>query len=270
METEDTIQTEQHTNEPEELTHTDKIVGVISEPSGLFSKLAFQKPKVTDWLLPLLTLMVIAIVASFIYMSNPEIKSEIMMQQQKAMQEQFDKMVESGQMTREQADEQIEKAKQMVDNPMFIYVFPSIGIIIITMIWFFVIATIGFVIAKFILKGSGSYSQALTAMGLPMYISVIQGIILIIIGLLMGKVISGINPAALTGMDIKSLPGFLLSRIDIFSIWIYTVIGIAFAKMFKSDNVKKYVIASIGAWLVIMLIVFALGQVTPFFKNMIR
>ncbi len=98
METEDTIQSEQPTNEMEELSHTDKIVGVISEPSNLFSKLSFQKPKATDWLLPLLAMMIVSIIATFIYMSNPEIKLEMQQQQRKAMQEQFDKMVESGQM----------------------------------------------------------------------------------------------------------------------------------------------------------------------------
>ena len=106
METEETVQSEQPTNEMEELSHTDKIVGVISEPTNLFSKLVFQKTKATDWLLPLFAMIIVSIVATFIYMSNPEIKLEMQQQQQKAMQEQFDKMVESGQMTREQANEQ--------------------------------------------------------------------------------------------------------------------------------------------------------------------
>ena len=52
MENQDTIQPEQPTNEIEELSHTDKIVGVISEPSSLFSKLVHLNTKVTDWLLP--------------------------------------------------------------------------------------------------------------------------------------------------------------------------------------------------------------------------
>ena len=82
MENEDTIQPEQPTNEIEELSHTDKIVGVISEPTNLFSKLAFLNTKVTDWLLPLLVMIIVAIVATFIYMSNPEIKLEMQQQQE--------------------------------------------------------------------------------------------------------------------------------------------------------------------------------------------
>jgi len=270
METEETVQSEQPTNQMEELSHTDKIVGVIAEPSNLFSKLAFLNTKVTDWLLPLLALIVVAIIATFIYMSNPEIKLEMQQQQEKAMREQFDKMVESGQMTQEQVDEQMDRTSEMMNNPMFIYLFPSIGIIIMSLIWFFVFTTIGFLVAKFALKGDGGFTQAMSSLGLPLYISVLQSIILIIAGLLMGKMLTGLNPASLTGMDIKTLPGFLLSRLDVFSIWFYVVVGIAFAKLFKSDNTRKYVIASIGIWLVFMFIIFGLGQVSPIFQNMIR
>ncbi len=270
METEETVQSEQPTNLVEELSHTDKIVGVFSEPTNLFSKLAFLNTKVTDWLLPLFALIVVAIAATFIYMSNPEIKLEMQQQQEKAMREQFDKMVESGQMTKEQADEQLERTSGMMDNPMFTYLIPSISIFVIMLVWFFVFTTIAFLIAKFAFKGDGSYSQAMTAMGLPMYISVLQSIILIIVGILMGKMLTGLNPASLTGMDLKTLPGFLLSRLDVFSIWFYVVVGIAFAKMFKSDNVKKYIFTSIGVWLVFMFIIFGLSNVSPIFGNMIR
>jgi hypothetical protein len=270
METEDTNQSEQPTNEMAELSHTDKIVGVISEPSNLFSKLAFLPTKATDWMFPLILLIIVAIASTFILMSNPEIKLEMQQQQEKAMREQFDKMVESGQMSREQADEQLERSSEFVSNPMFMYLIPSISVFVIMLLWFFVFTTLAFLLAKFVFKGDGSYSQAMTAMGLPLYISVLQSILLVIVGILMGKMLTGLNPASLMGMDLKTLPGFLLSRLDVFSIWFYVVVGIAFAKMFKSDNVKKYIFTSIGVWLVFMFIIFGLAQVSPVFGNMIR
>ncbi|MEO8231539.1 MAG: hypothetical protein ABI638_04615 [Ignavibacteriota bacterium] len=270
METEDTIQSEQPPNEIEELSLTDKIVGVISEPSKLFSKLAFQSTKVTDWLLPLFAMIIVAIIGTFIYMSNPEIKLEMQQQQQKAMQEQFDKMVEIGQLSREEADERMDKTMEMMGNSGMMQIFSSIGILVMMLLWFFIFTTVGFLIAKFAFKGDGTYTQAMSAMGLPFYISVLQSIILIILGLLMGKMLTGLNPTALLGMDIKTLPGFLLSRLDVFSIWFYVVVGIAFAKMFKSDNVKKYIFTSVGIWLLFMFVIYGLGKVVPQIGNMIR
>ncbi len=270
MDTEDVLQSQEPFNEIEEPSFTDKIVGVISEPASLFSKLAFLPAKVSDWILPLLAMIIISIIATFIYMSNPEIKLEMEKQQRIAMQQQFDKMVESGQISREQADEQMEKTMEMMGNSTMMRVFSSIGILVMMLIWFFIFTTIGFLIAKFVFKGDGTYSHAMTAMGLPFYISVLQSIVLIIIGLLIGKMLTGLNPAAFLGMDVKALPGFLLSRLDVFSIWFYVVVGIAFAKMFKSENTMKYVLTSVGFWLVFMFIIFGLGQVSPVFNNMIR
>lgn len=270
METEDTLQPQEPKQENEELSHTDKIVGVISEPSNLFSKLVFLPTKATDWILPLLALIVVAIVSTFIYMSNPEIKYQMQQEQEKAMREQFDKMVESGQMSREQADEQMEQSAQFVNNPMFMYLIPSISVFVIMLLWFFIFTTLAFLLAKFALKGDGSYSQAMTAMGLPLYISVLGSIILVIAGMLMGKMLTGLNPATLMGMDLKTLPGFLLSRLDLFTIWFYVVVGISFAKMFKSDNVKKYVITSLAAWLIFMFIIFGLAQAVPQLGGMLR
>lgn len=270
METEDTLQPQEPKQEIEELSHTDKIVGVISEPSNLFSKLVFLPTKATDWILPLLALIVVAIVSTFIYMSNPEIKYQMQQEQEKAMREQFDKMVESGQMSREQADEQMEQSAQFVNNPMFMYLIPSISVFVIMLLWFFIFTTLAFLLAKFALKGEGGYSQAMTAMGLPLYISVLGSIILVIAGMLMGKMLTGLNPATLMGMDLKTLPGFLLSRLDLFTIWFYVVVGISFAKMFKSDDVKKYVITSLAAWLIFMFIIFGLAQAVPQLGGMLR
>ncbi len=61
-------------------------------------------------------------------------------------------------MTQEQVDEQMDKTSEMMNNPMFIYLFPSIGIVVMSFIWFFVFATIGFLIAKFALKGDGGFT----------------------------------------------------------------------------------------------------------------
>lgn len=270
METEDTLQPQEPKDEIEELSHTDKIVGVISEPGNLFSKLVFLPTKVTDWILPLLALIVVSIIATFIYMSNPEIKYQMQQEQEKAIREQFDKMIESGQITQEQAEEQIDQTMAMMGDGTMMQIFSSVGMVVWWLFWFFVFTTLAFLIAKFVLKGEGSYSQAMTAMGLPLYISLLQSIILIIAGLLMGKMLTGLNPTSLMDMDIKTLPGFLLSRLDVFSIWFYAVVGISFAKMFKSDNTNKYIITSIVVWLIFMFIIFGLAQAVPQLGGMIR
>lgn len=269
METEDTIQSQQPPQQTEELSYSDKIVGVISEPSNLFSKLAIQKTKITDWLLPIVIMMLVSFITTFIYMSNPEIKIEMQQRQSTTLQKELDKRVESGEMTQEQADNLLESSSAMKNNPIT-YLITSMTVLLGWLIWFFIFTAVGFFVAKFALNGEGSYTQAMTAMGLPLYIFILQSIILVIAGMFMGKSLTGLNPASLTGMEVNKLTEFLLSRLDVFSIWFYAVVGISFAKMFKSNTVRKYIFTSLGIWLIVMYIIFELGKDYPILKEFIR
>ena len=51
------MQTVNLTNEEYELSISDKLVSLFTEPSKLFADLSHQKPKTTDWLIPLFVLM---------------------------------------------------------------------------------------------------------------------------------------------------------------------------------------------------------------------
>jgi hypothetical protein len=44
------------------------------------------------------------------------------------------------------------------------------------------------------------------------------------------------------------------------------IIGIGFAKMFKSNDIKKYVFTIVGVWLLTSLLFFYLAQAVPFLK----
>ena len=48
------------TKEEYELSASDKFVSLFTEPSKLFADLSHQRPKTTDWLIPLIVLMVLA------------------------------------------------------------------------------------------------------------------------------------------------------------------------------------------------------------------
>lgn len=60
--------------EAEELSHSDKLVGVLSAPIETFKKISQYPSKNIDWALPLLTLIIISVVSLFVIMSKPAIK----------------------------------------------------------------------------------------------------------------------------------------------------------------------------------------------------
>ncbi len=242
-----------------ELSHTDKLVGLFTEPAVTFSKTAEFKPKTSDWIIPLLIFIIASSAAYFVLMSNPQIKQQMMEKQLQSLQ----KQVDEGNMTQEMADQQEERIREFTDGPLGA-VFPIVGIIFGTFIVFFIISGVFFLIAKFILKGEGGYSSVMVAYGLPHYVAVIQVIVTVVVAYLMGKFLEGLSVASLLGMDTTTFLGMLAAKLDVFSIWFYALFSIGLAKMFKSDNTVKYFATVFGMWIGFSIIWFYISKAVPF------
>ena len=258
-------------NEEVVLSISDKIVGLFVEPSKLFSNLSKQKHAALDWAIPLVLLILLAISIQFLIMNNPALKQQLVDEQMAVVQKMLDDAVAEGTLSQEQADQRYDGAAERMDQQMGAGLIISIvSIIIVSLIFFFATTGIYVLVIKFGLKGNGTYKDGLTAYGLPGYIMVLQLFITIILMLLMTDTKIGTDAAKILGYDVKQLPGYLLSYIDPIKIWFYVVVGIAFAKMFKSENTGIYIATMLGIWFLFGIGFFALAQVVPFLQFMIR
>jgi hypothetical protein len=250
-----------------ELSHTDKLVGVFSEPGNTFAKMAIVGPKTTDWIIPILVVIVVAILSNIVMMSNPVIKLSIMEKQMAQFEKQFDDAVAQGQMTEAQKDEQLDAIRDRMDQGMAAnLIFTILGIVIFTFISFFVVSGVFYLFTKFALHGSGNYKEAMSAYGLSHYILVIQIIVMVILALTMNKFFTALSVAEFMDMDKSTIAGFLLNKVDVFSIWFYAIVSIGFAKMFKSESTGKYFVMIFGIWIGFGFIMFLLAQALPFLK----
>lgn len=250
-----------------ELHHSDKLVGIFTEPIKTFTKMSKETPKTFDWLIPVFFLIIITNAALMILMTNPNIKYAFQEKQLENIQKQFDDAVAKGQMTQEQADEQIERIRERMDSSggigQIIQIISSaIGIFIV----FFVVSGFYFLIVKFGLKGDGTYKHAMSAYGLPFYIAAIQWILIVIFGLVTERMIMDTSVASLMNIDKASFTGFLLSKLDLFTIWFYWLFAVGLAKLFKSDNTNKYVITVFVVWFGFSLLFYFLSKSVPFLK----
>lgn len=248
-----------------ELSHTDKLVGVFSEPTATFAKTAKFPSKTSDWISPILVFIVVLILSQIVMMNNPGIKRDMIDKTVTKMEKQFNDAVKKGQLTQTQADEQIEKMRDGMEQGGTMRIIGTIiSIPIVTFIIFFIMAGIYLLLAKFALKGEGTYKEAMVAYGLPLYISAIQWIILVIAAFITNKYLSGTSVADFIDSDKSTIAGFVFGKLDIFSIWFYTILGIGLAKMFKSENTKQYIIAVFSLWIGLALLFFALAKAVPF------
>ena len=270
--TEDSTSPDSTSQAPEEiqdseLSHTDKIAGIFTEPAKTFETTAKFSPKTIDWILPVLLLALFVSFQQILYHSNPNLAYQLKQKQMEAIEKNLNSAVESGKMTREQANQQ----RDMIEDRMakmggIGLVFQIIGIFIVMFIVFFLMSTIYFLLAKFALKGEGSYNSVMTAYGLSWYISIIGIIVVTVISFLMGKILMDTSVASFVGADKSNIGGWLLAKLDIFTIWSFIVLGIGLAKMFKSSSVQKYMAMVFGVWIIGGLILHFLAEALPFLK----
>jgi hypothetical protein len=243
----------------EELSHTDKLTGIFTEPTSTFERIAKFPPKTIDWLLPLIVLLFIISITRVLVMSNEEVAYQVKQMQEKSMNE----MVEKGVLTREQADQQIEQSAKFSQGPVA-WVIQTVSIFIFGSIVFFFVALIYFFFANFALKGEGSYSSALVASGLSAYIAIIQIVLASILAMAFGRLISDVSVASLASIDKTTITGFVLGKVDPFSIWAYSITSIGLAKMFRSDSTAKYFILVFGIWILGTFLLWGIGKLVPF------
>ena len=267
MDPNETINTSEETKSGE-LNHSDKMIGVFTEPAQMFSITSKFAPKHKDWVIPVLIFFIVIALIRILAMTNKEVYFEA----KKQGIERIEKMVEGGTMTREQGDEAINAIDQQMEfmqGPVG-WVISIVSTLIFGFIFFLLLIGIYYLFIKFLLKGEGTFTSALVASGLTTYISILQIILGGILTMLLGKMIMDTSLASLMGSDKTTLIGWLLAKVDPISIWAYIVMSIGLAKMFKSESTGKYYAVVFGVWLIGGFILFQLAQAIPFLQAFIQ
>ena len=253
---------DQEIQEETELGHSDKIIGLFSEPKKTFEKMSAYSPKTIDWLLPITLLLFIVVLSRVLIMQNPDLAYQIKQQQKESMEKSLNTAVEKKQITSEQKEERLNQGLESMNKPIFQFL-GYIGIIIGGFIVFFIISGVYFMFTKLALKGEGTYAAALVANGMTSYIGIIQIILATIISFILGRLVNDVSLASLVNSDKTTIIGYVLSKLDVILIWSFIILSIAYSKLFKSQSIGKYYGMIFGLWIVWSVFSFWLGQVVP-------
>lgn len=260
---------EQLQEEETEFGHLDKVTGVFTEPGVTFSKIDADNAKATDWLIPLLLVIIAAVMSNYLMMTNPVLKQKIVDQQMETVNKQLQEAVEKGQISQEVADEQSDmirdRMKQQGENMAIQIIF----MVIFFFLLFFIVAGFFYLINRFAMQDQFTFPQILSVFGLTSYISVVQIIVILVIALVTDSMVTSTSVTQFAEMDIHSIDGYLLSYIDPFRIWYWVVLAIGFAKIGKSET-NRYLFLVFAIWLVFGVGIFFLSKAIPFLQFMLR
>jgi len=254
-------------SEETELSHSDKMIGIFTEPAKTYEYISNHPIRTIDWFLPFVLLLTVVTITQFLLMSNKEIHFQIVDKQMTKMQQNYNKLVSEGKMTQDEADKQLSTIQDRMQKfgPVQM-IFTVVGVFIGGFIVFFIMCGIYYLFAKFVLKGEGSYNSVLVASGMTSYIAIIQVIIAAILAFAFGRLFSDTSVAAFLDSDKTTLLGFVLSKLDVFSIWAYIILSIGLAKMFKSRNISAYFAVVFGIWIIGGLLFYLLANAIPYLR----
>ena len=230
------IHTEEQTSEtsspitvPQNITLSDALAGVFTEPGTTFSEVKVST-RSTYWVWPIIILAVISAFASYIVMNDEELSSEIKKMQMDAVKERVEKAVKSGDMTREQADQRIEATKKMSGGTLFV-VFGTVGALFSVFIFYF-LKTFAFWGAFKIFKGSSTFVNMMNVLGLASIISSVQTIVNTVLEVLTGRLFVNLGLVLMFTEEQLGKNMFkFITNFDLITLWYLAVIAVGSAKI---------------------------------------
>jgi hypothetical protein len=209
------------------------LMNVFSSPGEAFVGLRESESRATLWLIPLILLILLASVSTYVVFSNESLKSQVIESRNQAIE----KRLEAGKMTQEQADQAKAQMERM--GGMFIAIGIVSNVIILTVATF-AAALFLWLAGKLALKSTAGYGKHLEAYGISNWIGLLGGVVtlLMIIGLNSIYVSPGAGLAVYASYDPFSTTHKILTALNVFSIWQAVVVGFGLSKLAaKSSSV---------------------------------
>ena len=219
-----------------------RMIGALFSPNETFASIA-RRP---DWVVPLLVIVLIGYVSTFLIMPRMDWDAIVAMQEEQIK-------AKNPNMSQEQL-EQVEKMTK-AGGKVFGWVAPVIAVI-----WYVIVALV-LLLAFRLLGGEGTFGKAFSATLYAWMPSVLNGIVLTIVIVARGGLVDPTqmatvvksNPAFLVDMKAQPVLFALLSSIDVFTIWTVVLLIIGFAALSRVSKAKATAIV-IPLWVVCILI----------------
>lgn len=248
---------EQIEQTPQTTSLMDRITNVFASPSELFDEVAANKVQTSSWLVPMILSILMALFIVVALYFNDSLRSQIFDKQSEKMQE----MVEQGKMTQEQVDQYVDGMRH--SGPVMFIAIGGVSAVIMTAIIFFAATLIFWIVAKFGLKFSGSYTKMLEVFGLTSMIGFLGSIVVIIMMYVFDSMAATPSGAIFIfqDFDVKNKLHLLLAQLNIFTIWQMGILGIGISKISNKSLVTGLGVAY-GLWIlwVIASTLFGLGM----------
>jgi hypothetical protein len=231
------------TSTPTTMSFTEKFTNIFVAPGELFEDVRQTPNTLSNWLVPMLIFIVVAVLMSQLVLQNPSLADQLGSE----IKKQFDQAIEQGKMSPEQAEQAYEYARP--GSTMFRLAQIG-GVVIGTPIVLFVLALVYWLLGKWGMNGTAPYPKVVEVLGLTFFISALEIIVSTLLQFGTDSLFATPSLGAfVSDFDLQNKLHLVMSKINIFTFWDLSVLSIGLSKLFQRD-LPKVIVLVFALWIV--------------------
>jgi hypothetical protein len=231
------------------MSFTDKLAGIFMSPGEVYENVRRTPTTHGNWLVPTVLVAIVGLIMAFATMNNPSLMDQMKQQAKEAMEKQFQKQIEQGKMTPEQANEARDRAEQFT-TPGFMMIGQIAGNVVGPFIGLVVLGLIYWLLGKWGMKADAPYVKVLEVVGLANFIAVLEKIVTLIMQFTMDNIFASPSAGLFVGQLSTMNPWHMFAlSMNVFTFWILAVVSVGLSKLFQRDFPKVLVLV-IAVWMI--------------------
>ena len=246
----------------------EKIYGIFAEPADLFNKLSYFKPNALNWLLPIVSYVLIFSFCEYLMQNNPSVLKTKFENQYGVMENKVDASIEKGTLSREEAEEildkEYDKAKYFSVGPNFV---PTLIFKTVTTLFSFFITII---LLQFFMnlfyQELYKIKMTMVVYGLPFLIPSLEVLVRTILVYVTGTYYPVLDFSSVLLFQNNFL-AYIFSKLNPFEIWFNVVVCIGFVQMYRLKTKRKIYMLVFGSWFVLLSIGYFITQYIQAFSR---
>jgi len=229
---------EQNTAEqPKPMSFTEKLTNIFASPGELFENVRMTGPTTSNWLIPWIIFVVVAIAMGQLVINNPSLADQL----GATIREKFNQQVQEGDMTQEQADQAYEQFAK--PGSTFFTLMQIGGITVGSLAALFVLGLLYWLVGKSAMGATVQYMKVIEVVGLTFFIGTLEQIVTTLLIFAADSIYA--TPSLgifVSDFNIDNKLHMALSKISGFTFWDLSIVSLGLSKLFQRDFPKVLVL----------------------------
>lgn len=237
-----------------------RLMNVFAVPGEVFEEVRASAHSVGNWLVPALVGSVVGVLSIIIVFSQPAIQQQFREQQEQALEKRLNKMVQAGQITRQQAEQQKEMAGRFM-GPMMIKISGSVAAGFWSFARVFLWALVLWLLGLWVLRVRFGYLKAAEIAGLAGMIGVLGTLVKLLLQVNLSNPASSPSLAlAVKTFDPQNPWHLVLAGLNVFDMWELGLLALGLARL-TGVPFARAGLPVLGVWVLLSSLMIAFAAV---------